>query len=123
MTNVIPDNIAHNSNKTIVFIESIKILSIIVIILTVVIKYKGILNKLQNLKTNEIIYNNPKNIKEVPPNQVIQNIGIPIKFRINPIIKRISNVIGVYFILTKNILYRFLFILSLAIIYLLFNFY
>ena len=48
MTNVIPDNIAYNSNKTIIFIESIKILSIIVIILTVVIKYKGILNKLQN---------------------------------------------------------------------------
>lgn len=48
MTNVIPDNIAYNSNKIIIFIESIKILSIIVITLTVVIKYKGILNKLQN---------------------------------------------------------------------------
>ena len=65
MTNVIPDNIAYNSNKTIVFIESIKILSIIVIILTVVIKYKGILNKLQNWNTKEIKYIKIKNINEV----------------------------------------------------------
>ena len=109
MTNVIPDNIAYNSNKTIIFIESIKILSIIVIILTVVIKYKGILNKLQNLKTKEIKYIKIKNINEDPPIQLIQNEGIPKKFKINPIIKRIINVIGVYLIPPKNILYNVLF--------------